>query len=88
MINLLQNKLESLDWTAPAFKCDQKNKNKNKKKKKERKKERDAWKVQCSVEVHSGLRDSTTCPDLYVSGLLRFDIVKSNICIAFFLLVL
>ena len=40
MINLLQNKLESLDWTAPAFKCDQKNKNKNKnkKKKKERKK--------------------------------------------------
>ena len=39
MINLLQNKLESLDWTAPAFKCDQKNKNKNKKKQK-RKKER------------------------------------------------
>ena len=35
MINLLQNKLESLDWTAPAFKCDQK---KKKKKKKERKK--------------------------------------------------
>ena len=36
MINLLQNKLESLDWTAPAFKCDQKNKNKNKKKKKKK----------------------------------------------------
>ena len=34
MIDLLRNKDESLEWTAPTFKCDQE-------------KKRETWKVQC-----------------------------------------
>ena len=41
MFDLLRNKDELLEWTVPAFKCDQK-------------KEKEAWKVQCGISQSKG----------------------------------
>ena len=91
MIDLLQNKDESFDWTAPAVKCDQE--------KRKRNMESTVWKFTMESIVHSIwkvygnynmrllipeqtlLLDSSTRCDLCIFVLLRFDVVKNSICI-------
>ena len=99
MASLIQNKDEMLDWTPPAFKCDQQ-------KKRKACMESTVWKHTVESVVHSiwkeygnynmsllmpeltGLRENTTHLDWYVLTLLRFDILKNSIPIVSFLLVL
>ena len=45
MIDLIQNKVEMLDWTAPALKCDQQ--------KRKRNMENKVWEHMVESKVHS-----------------------------------